>query len=255
MVYCGKPSKGCGECRSRKIRCDQAQPACSQCTRAKRDCSGYRDQQALMFRDESKSVIRKAVAASTHRKQAERSRRSAIPERNPVRSGLSTAPVGQVLDFHSDPQHINLARQLGNRPLEVQPSQEFETTKNEAICFFLRSTAIPGSFLTTEMISDSLVQSGGTPSQRAMKASVVATAMAMLSRVRGLPSLRDVAHREYGSALRLLNAALTEMEEAKSNQTLGAVMLLAKYEVRNFSPPRMVFVDSLFLGDFVKSPE
>ncbi|CDM38269.1 Zn(2)-C6 fungal-type DNA-binding domain [Penicillium roqueforti FM164] len=240
MVYCGKPSKGCGECRSRKIRCDQAQPACSQCTRAKRDCSGYRDQQALMFRDESKSVIRKAVAASTHRKQAERSRRSAIPERNPVRSGLSTAPVGQVLDFHSDPQHINLARQLGNRPLEVQPSQEFETTKNEAICFFLRSTAIPGSFLTTEMISDSLVQSGGTPSQRAMKASVVATAMAMLSRVRGLPSLRDVAHREYGSALRLLNAALTEMEEAKSNQTLGAVMLLAKYEVISSRAPNEI---------------
>ncbi|KAJ5788962.1 transcriptional regulator family: Fungal Specific TF [Penicillium psychrosexuale] len=193
-----------------------------------------------MFRDESKSVIRKAVAASTHRKRVERSRRSAIPERNPVRSGLSTAPVGQVLDFHSDPQHINLMRQLGNRPVEVQPSQEFETTKNEAICFFLRSTAIPGSFLTTEMISDSLVQSGGTPSHRAMKASVVATAMAMLSRVRGLPSLRDVAYREYGSALRLLNAALTDMEEAKSNQTLGAVMLLAKYEVISSRAPKEI---------------
>ena len=209
-----------------------------------------------MFRDESKSVMRKAAAASTHRnKRAERSRRSAIPERHPMRPRLSTAPVGQVLDFNSDPQHINLTRQFGNRPLEVQPSQELEITKNEAICFFLRSTAVPGSFWTTEMISNILVQSGGTPSQKAMKASVVATAMAMLSRVRGLPSLRDVAHREYGSALRLLNAALTEMEEAKSNQTLGAVMLLAKYEVRNFSPPRMVFVDSLFLGDFVKSPE
>ncbi|CAG7942592.1 hypothetical protein PENNAL_c0016G08974 [Penicillium nalgiovense] len=232
MVYCGKPSKGCGECRSRKIRCDQAQPACSQCTRAKRDCPGYRDQLALMFRDESKSVVRKAAAASTHKnKRAERSPRTAIPEGNPVRPELGTAVVELDFDFNTDPQHVYLMRQLWNCPLEIQPTQELETTKYEAICYFLRSNAIPGSLWTSEMISNFLLQSGGPASQQAMKASVVATATAMLSRVRGLPSLKDVARREYGFALRLLNTTLADIEESKTNQTLGAVLLLAIYEL------------------------
>ncbi|KAJ5365711.1 hypothetical protein N7517_008597 [Penicillium concentricum] len=240
MVYCGKPSKGCGECRSRKIRCDQAQPACSQCTRAKRDCPGYRDQLSLMFRDESKSVVRKAIAASTYKnKRAERLPRTAIPEGNPVRSELSTL-VDPDFDFNSDPQHIYLMRQLGNFPLEIQPSQELEAAKYEAICYFLRSNALPGSFWTSETMSNFLMQSGGPASQKAMQASVVATATAMLSRVRRLPSLRDVAHREYGSALRLLNAALVDIEEAKTNQTLGAVILLAIYEVITSRAPENI---------------
>lgn len=210
-----------------------------------------------MFRDESKSVVRKAVAASTHKnKRADRSRRTAIPEGNPLWSELTTAVVEQDFDFNLDPQHVYLMRQLGNCPLEVQPSLEIEATKYEAICYFLRSNAIPGSFWTSEMISKFLLQNGGPASQRAMKASVVATATAMLSRVRGLPSLKDVAHREYGSALRLLNAALSDMEEAKTNQTLGAVILLAIYEVWDFAflTPQMVYVDALFIGDYIKSP-
>ncbi|OQE38347.1 hypothetical protein PENCOP_c008G04528 [Penicillium coprophilum] len=232
MVYCGKPSKGCGECRSRKIRCDQAKPACSQCTRAKRDCPGYRDQLSLMFRDESKSVVRKVTAASTLKnKRAERLPRTAVPEGNPVRSELGTPVVDPGFDFNSDPQHIYLMRQFEGFPLEIHPSQELETAKYEAVCYFMRSNALPGSFWTSEIMSNFLLQSGGPASQRAMQASVVATATAMLSRVRHLPSLRDVAHREYGSALRLLNVALGDIEEAKTNQTLGAVIMLAVYEV------------------------
>lgn len=208
-----------------------------------------------MFRDESKSVVRKAVAASTHRNKQERSRRTAIPERKPVRSELGLA-VEQDFDFSSDPQHVFLMRQLGHYPLEVQPSYELDATKYEAVCYFLRSNAIPSSFWTSEIMSNFLLQSGGPAGQRAMKASVVATATAMLSRVRGLPSLNDVARREYGSALRLLNAALADIEEAKTNQTLGAVIMLAIYEVWNFAllSPQMVVADALFIGDYIKNP-
>ncbi|KAK4863971.1 hypothetical protein LT330_010326 [Penicillium expansum] len=194
-----------------------------------------------MFRDESKSVVRKAVAASAHKnKQAERSHRTAIPEGNPVRSELSTPGVEQGFHFNSDPQRVYLMRQLGNYPLEVQPSYELEATKHEAICYFLRSNAVPSLFWNGEMISNFLLQNGGPASQRAMKASVVATATAMLSRVRELPSLKDVSYREYGSALRLLNAALADTEEAKTNQTLGAVILLAIYEVITSRAPEHI---------------
>ncbi|KAL4865568.1 hypothetical protein BDV12DRAFT_210986 [Aspergillus spectabilis] len=60
MVYCGKPSKGCGRCRSRRIKCNQERPSCSQCIRAKSDCPGYRDTLTLTFRDQSDEVIIKA---------------------------------------------------------------------------------------------------------------------------------------------------------------------------------------------------
>jgi hypothetical protein len=136
------------------------------------------------------------------------------------------------LDFNSDPQHAYLMKQLGRCPLEVQPAQDIESTKYEAICYFMRSNCLPGTFWTTDLVTKFLLQTGGPASQKAMQASVVATATAMLSRVRELPSLKEVAHSEYGSALRLLNSALSDPEEAKSNQTLGAVVLLAIYEVR-----------------------
>ncbi|KAH7313282.1 hypothetical protein B0I35DRAFT_479982 [Stachybotrys elegans] len=61
MVYCGKPSKGCSNCRERKIRCDQKEPGCGQCDKRQQKCPGYRNLVDLMFRDESNHVIKKAT--------------------------------------------------------------------------------------------------------------------------------------------------------------------------------------------------
>ncbi|POR37168.1 Uncharacterized protein TPAR_02628 [Tolypocladium paradoxum] len=63
MVYCGKPSKGCSNCRERKIRCDQRMPTCGQCEKRQQKCPGYRNMVDLMFRDESHHVIKKANTA------------------------------------------------------------------------------------------------------------------------------------------------------------------------------------------------
>ncbi|KAM5345550.1 hypothetical protein ACJ41O_011411 [Fusarium nematophilum] len=62
MVYCGKASQGCQNCRTRRIKCDKVKPECSQCIRVGKKCPGYRDQLSLMFRDESSKVIQKAHA-------------------------------------------------------------------------------------------------------------------------------------------------------------------------------------------------
>lgn len=121
-------------------------------------------------------------------------------------------------------------QRLFQLPLEVQPSAE--PSKQEAICYFLRSNAIPGTFWMSDFVTKFLTQPGGKASQKAMQASIVAVASAMLCRMRRLTSLRDMAQREYVSALKLLNTALADMEEAKTNQALGAVVLLAVYEVR-----------------------
>ncbi len=62
MVYCGKLSKACLPCRRRKLLCDLNKDGCGQCRRAQLTCSGYRDMEALRFRNESTAVQRKVHA-------------------------------------------------------------------------------------------------------------------------------------------------------------------------------------------------
>lgn len=237
MVYCGKPSKGCGHCRSRKIRCDQARPACSQCVRAKRDCPGYRDQLSLMFRDESNSVVEKASAGTSassssgprQKRSPGRSPRTASPDGKSL-SNLPKEAYTSFFDFNADPLPGALMQQSWQVPMEIQPLTS--PTQEEAISFLLQSNAIPGSFWMSDFITKFLAQADDRVGARAMRASMTAVASAMLCRVRKMDSFREVARKEYVNALNFLNSALQDIEEAKTNQALGAVVLLAIYEVR-----------------------
>ncbi|KAF4123292.1 Fungal Zn(2)-Cys(6) binuclear cluster domain [Geosmithia morbida] len=60
MIYCGKTSQGCEQCRTHRIKCDRKTPDCSQCVRVSKECPGYRDQFAILFRDESSKVMQRA---------------------------------------------------------------------------------------------------------------------------------------------------------------------------------------------------
>ncbi|KAL6237340.1 hypothetical protein BDW75DRAFT_86717 [Aspergillus navahoensis] len=64
MVHRGKLSAACGPCRSRRLKCDQKRPSCSQCIRAKRECSDYRDVSAGRFYDQTEEVKRKNSPSS-----------------------------------------------------------------------------------------------------------------------------------------------------------------------------------------------
>lgn len=260
MVYCGKPSKGCGECRSRKIRCDQARPACSQCTKASRTCSGYRDQLSLMFRDESQQVVRKAKSNAPTRRAAKVSKRTSVHTSTPSPREKTASPSGDdkslqslqgtpssedsvsdlTVPSDSSPDRQALARPVRDKPLQridqpvvnVQPS--YYPTQDEAVCYFLRYNAWPGAFWMLSATPDIFQQSGST-SLQAMKAGVVSVGTAMLSRIRRSPSLKLAAEKEYGNALRLMNTAVSDVREARANPTLAAVLLLAIFEVGSAS--------------------
>ncbi|KAJ5304021.1 uncharacterized protein N7443_003681 [Penicillium atrosanguineum] len=242
MVYHGWPSKGCGNCRSRKIRCDQARPACWECTRTKRECPGYRDELSLMFRDETESVARKVLSSrssttssqssSSRRQKLPRSVHPPLPDQNVASSGTSDSSDRldhPFFDFVSDIEPQYYMHQSRQSPLGTHPNTGI--SRQEAICFFLQSHAIPGNFLITDTLTNFLMESGGSLGQQAIQSSIVAVASAMLSRVRNIASLRQAARQEYGSALKLVNQALADAEEAKTNQTLGAIVLLALYEI------------------------
>lgn len=159
------------------------------------------------------------------------------------------------LDLSKAPQPEVLVQKLCQLPLEVQPSSE--VSKQEAICYFLRSNALPGTFWVSDFVTNFLTQPLGKASSlsmRAMQASVVAVASAILCRVKKMTSLQNVARTEYVSALKLLNTALADVEEAKTNQALGAVVLLAVYEVRHIAHPGCFCRSDVPLGCDFESP-
>ncbi|KIW05523.1 uncharacterized protein PV09_03404 [Verruconis gallopava] len=72
MVYCGKPSRGCQNCKTRRIKCDEGRPCCGQCIKSKRECPGYPDEFDLIFRNETAAVKKRAQrAASTSSSKGE----------------------------------------------------------------------------------------------------------------------------------------------------------------------------------------
>ena len=229
MVYCGKPSKGCGQCRSRKIRCDQTRPTCSQCAKANRVCPGYRDELSLMFRDESQMVVQKAKSGSSRSKPRTSRQTSRTSSPNSV-PHAETEPLvlEETFDFNVDPQQ-ELIQQITRGPLVTRPS--FSPTELEAVCFFTRYNTWPGAFWGVSTMPNLFV-SDGTPSQQAMKASIISVGTAMLSRVTKSEPLKLLAERQYGSALNLTNSALSNEVDAKENSTLATVIILALFEVR-----------------------
>ncbi|KAF9887045.1 hypothetical protein FE257_010539 [Aspergillus nanangensis] len=269
MVFCGKPSKGCGECRSRKIRCDQARPTCSQCIKGNRVCPGYRDELSLMFRDESQQVVRKAKTGSTGRrtKNPRKSARTVSPNGNrsktsptlPTGSSPSSSSVAastqnnstgtplDVIDFNDlsyiqespSESSVQLLTPRSSPGLGLQPSYQF--TEDEAISYFRQSNQWPGNFWMLDFSPDLYEITGEeTPSQLAMRASIVSVGTAMLSRVRQSAHLKIDAERDYGHALQMLTAAVMNEEEAKTNSTLAAVLLLAIFEVVTCRTPRTI---------------
>ncbi|KAL4949262.1 hypothetical protein BDW69DRAFT_202962 [Aspergillus filifer] len=248
MVYNGKPSKGCGNCRARKIKCDQGRPACRQCTRTNRVCPGYRDEWSLMLRDETRSTSRK----HSFKSPSAASTTSSVSLQRQTPSGSVSGLLGPFLgpEHHrapfrtTDPQisfeetifDFDLASGSDtvhfphwSSPLGAQPNPIF--SQEEAICFFLQSHAIPGNSSISDALKCSFATSGNSLSQRAIRSCIVAVASAMLARVRQDASLQQKARQEYGSSLTLVNQALSDSQEAISNNTLGAVVLLSLYEI------------------------
>ncbi|KAF4237451.1 hypothetical protein CNMCM6805_006949 [Aspergillus fumigatiaffinis] len=59
MVSVSRGKLGCENCRSRRIKCNQLRPRCSQCARAGLQCSGYRTVLDLVFQDQTARIAQK----------------------------------------------------------------------------------------------------------------------------------------------------------------------------------------------------
>lgn len=241
MVFCGKPSKGCSNCRQRRIKCDQVDPACSQCLRAGKECTGYRDQLSLLFRNENEKVVRKAQLPR-NKQLLEQQRRQRTEEKRP--SGSDDVPNSSVdsSDASSKPNQAALSGWLSTSasgPESATPSPlSYPSTLNplpiqdEGIKFFFTHyvTAI------TKGLAIDLPSPPLWPLLDINKLyfnAVSSVGFAGLSNVTKNPSHMETARKKYAASLSDITTALKDTSKSDLNATFVSVMLLAAFEIVN----------------------
>ncbi|KAL3465919.1 hypothetical protein BJX64DRAFT_284853 [Aspergillus heterothallicus] len=201
MVYCGKPSLGCGRCRTRRLKCDEARPSCSQCIRAETECLGYRNTLDLQFRDQSEEVIGKA------RRQGRKSASS---------SGPTSASKRRTT-------------KRSNIPPLSQPETPLQYPEEDLVRGYMYA-----HYLTPSTTGENLAcmsELAKDPQNSAVNAALNAVGLAVMSNIRMAPQLLLAARREYTTALSRTNYALGDPVLSRGDDTLAAVILLGMFEV------------------------
>lgn len=250
MVYRGKPSAGCENCRKAKKRCDLEQPACLRCVKLKKTCTGYRDTSQLQIHDESEAVRQKAERQKIKHAPPKADSQLLAPPATSSNAGRSPAGIPTPMSTnsdsssgsdntieiepHGDPQieHIllNLDETLHGpaavgtalmltMPNVIQPKPN-DVASNY---FFYQFT----SFGHWEYIRDIARQPKLDP---CLEFAIRACGMAALTNVELVPAGKAYAQSNYVEALGLLNHALQDARRSRSDEALIAVSMLGFYE-------------------------
>ncbi|OJD38006.1 c6 finger domain protein [Diplodia corticola] len=264
MVYCGPPSRGCETCRKRKIRCDQLPlpDGCSQCSKAKRQCPGYRDLQQVLFRNESAKVERRVQRSS----QPKKKQSTAPPVRHPSANSSSSsfsfahtypqalassedAPVQEKTDSSTlvirrpgwagnpGPARLTNTRDVFDHGTAtglyaLVPSMDdraagfFFSNFCNYVVFSAAGDAGPGPVAQPGMRAD-LWQTSIDPH---LFTSMKAVGLYGLYRHSRNPEFEKLAWRRYLDAIRVTNEALRNPAVATKDSSLLAVIILGLFE-------------------------
>ncbi|PHH67650.1 hypothetical protein CDD82_1244 [Ophiocordyceps australis] len=211
MVYCGKPSRGCQMCRTRRIKCDETKPTCNQCAKSRRTCPGYKDEFDLVFRNETQATERRARKAN----------RKALAQKQAKRPDVSP------ISFHS---------------ASISPSSSVETciipvspricVKEQATCHFISNFVLvprQGGVRGFMEFLIPLMKMDHVPPH--FWHSFYACALASLNnRVGTGHDLEREAVGMYSMALASTYTAVRDPEVSKQDATLASVLLLGLFE-------------------------
>ncbi|KAK4159656.1 hypothetical protein QBC43DRAFT_124266 [Cladorrhinum sp. PSN259] len=241
MVYCGKPSKGCQMCRTRRIKCDETKPTCNQCAKARRQCPGYRDEFDLLLRNENRAAERRALKASSNstrkaKDKASKSNPSKLPTPSSTPPGSKIARNDQLIPSPAS----------STSSMALIPTSLNIPTKELATCHFISNfVLVPRQeehpargfmdflipLLNQNQTSASPVspQFDGQHLQYAFNACALASLGTRVPSGSGEDPLR-MASIEYMKALRSTQAALRDPQQCTEDSVLAAVLLLSMFE-------------------------
>ncbi|KAL7913738.1 hypothetical protein GGI35DRAFT_222555 [Trichoderma velutinum] len=134
-----KVKTGCLNCKQRRIKCDEMRPACSQCVRSKKDCTGYPapsrgTRAALDVRIAPKPLV--AASAGFQHLQ---------PAPNSIASASTSTTASLLLTGHTimlPPRRVNRRKRqtkplTSNAPFVYEPSHNLALMHTESLYFDL----------------------------------------------------------------------------------------------------------------------
>ncbi|KAF2180525.1 hypothetical protein K469DRAFT_639411 [Zopfia rhizophila CBS 207.26] len=190
-------STGCHACRTMKVKCDEAKPECDRCKRRGKPCPGYRKDSDKIFRSMNTSIT--------------------IQVTNESQQNLPAAA-------NTTYQH----RSRQSSPIYPPLSTDWE--QQAIVHFFDNYCYVPSS--DEKRYLDFLPElAAKSPSTSCLRYALIATSMVYMANISSVSQLQIRSRRVYGKALQSLGAALQDPIEARTDQTLTAIVLLQKYEV------------------------
>lgn len=223
MVYGGKPSTGCKNCRQRKIKCDERKPACTQCTNTDRVCPGYTHLFDLVLRDETVSVSRKAQRGKRRRLKpvAEDSGPGASSGRQPQPiEGVGSIASSSAVATTASSGGLFLGKSFQDLPEQQAVNSFFSTyiviprhpysRRGYLDCLLpLYQKTRHDSLLSLATTAISLAVQGGSPRTQ---------------------HYRQISRSYFGKALVKTSRAIRDPVESVKDETLMAILLLSFYE-------------------------
>ena len=217
------------------FQCDQLDPSCSQCKRAGKKCSGYRDQLALLFRDENEKVVQKARSPSTVIDKRKRPRKTDKSSKSTPSSSGSLSPG--FIEAQTNAKVADSTRgseiSLIPRASTVIPSVPLSFDDLGINFFFTHYVTVAPNFgpggieLASRPIWSSLLVN------KTFHDAVSSVGFAGLANVTKDRKHMIVAGNKYATTLGRINTALRDPDNNDLADTFKAVMLLTAYEVRH----------------------
>ncbi|KAH8809370.1 hypothetical protein F5884DRAFT_734456 [Xylogone sp. PMI_703] len=229
MVYFGgKPSRGCPQCRSRKIKCDREPGGCMNCQKKGYECQGYRSDIDLKFRDETWHVAQKSMNKGSKEKDMS----DKLPLRGPAKMLLPPAKSGNQYG----PRNIEASQQRSTassaghkNPVNFMVAQGgpeivVSNFDDQALAFFFSNYVIGRwSFAHGMSIRSSRLDD-------ALFFTIKVVGLAGISGFAHGSRLRLEARKRYLTAIQHVNKAIMSPEIAKRDSTLLSIILLTQVE-------------------------
>lgn len=265
MVYLGKPSAGCVNCRKRKIKvcelsaplafllsspylltwltrlqCDEKTPACTQCLNTKRTCPGYVSRIDLVLRDQTKSVRRKAQRkkAGQPANGTTTSAQDSTPNQNRSFNSQRSSFLTEEFPSHSFTAdsdafatHALTKRASSSSTDGAVPRISNDFPEQQAICaFFLDFVLLsrhPDSVRGHLEYLLPLYTKAGAESPLRLATSSVALTIAGGQK----DGAKALGREFFGKALKRTSIAIRDPVDSFKDETLMAVLLLGLFEV------------------------
>ncbi|RXG42572.1 hypothetical protein VDGE_03535 [Verticillium dahliae] len=225
MPNTGKPSRDCHLCRRRRVKCDLGRPSCQRCIKYGTECPGYRNEQDVVFRNETSHTIRRAKQPASQHSSSE----------SPEGDGLVSSAV-MILHENSS----SASKASSTAPFAQSPSAISSATFALTPTLLARELKEPWRTHSIPLLINcyapvaffsAIFEKLTSPDEPLIMATHL-WARAYLGSCFYAPQDRRETALHLGNTLRSVALAIQDRDKGTSDSTILAVWILGMYELQ-----------------------